>query len=402
MKYDFTTVLDRAGHDAMAYDGLGIIPVLPSAPKEGFDAIPMWVADMNFHVYPGIQDAIVKRVQEPHFGYFFPRREYFDSLIRWQETRNGVTGLTRECIGTEHGLLGGLNTALNVICTRGDSVLVHLPTYSGFTRTIEQNGYHLVHSELKPDENGVWRMDFEDMEKKIVAHKIHALVFCSPHNPCGRVWERWELETMMGLCKKHDVYVISDEIWSDIILPGHKHIPPQSISEDARMRTVALYSTAKTFSIPALCGSYHIIYNKALRDQVEKEAMRTSYNELNVLTMHAMIAGFSPEGAEWVDEMCQTIETNMNYACDYVSKHFEGVKFFHPEGTYMLYLDCTEWCAKHGKTIDELQHAGWDVGVAWRDGRQYHSPCHVRISVAHPMSKLKEAMERMDKYVFNA
>ncbi len=403
MKYDFTTVLNRAGHDAVAYDGLGLLSMTPPKPtREGFDAIPMWTADMNFHVFPGIQEAIAKRLQEPHFGYFLKSREYFDAIVGWNKERNGAVELTSECVGHENGLLGGLNSALNVICTRGDHVLIHSPTYSGFTRSIEQNGYHLVHSELKPDENGVWRMDFEDMEKKIVTHRIHAMVFCTPHNPCGRVWERWEVDQMMALCKKHDVYVVADEIWSDIIRPDCKHVPPELVSEDAKMRTVALYSTAKTFSIPGLTGSYHIIYNKALRDQIEKEASRTNYNEINLFTMHAVVGAYSAEGARWVDEMCQTIDTNMNYACDYVTKHFEGVEFFHPEGTYMLYLDCTKWCQAHGKTIEDVNQAGWDVGVAWRDGRQYRSPCHVRICVAHPLSKLQEAFDRMDKYVFNA
>ena len=402
MKYDFTTVIQRAGQDALAYDGLGVYPGLPSRPKDGFDPIPMWVADMNFRVFPGIQEAVIRRVQQPHFGYIYPPAEFTESMIWWQKTRNGAEALTPECIAFENGLLGGLISALNAVCTRGDSVLVHKPTYSGFTRALKQNGYQLVLSDLTADEAGVWRMDFEDMEKKIVANCIHALIFCTPHNPCGRVWERWEVEKLMELCKKHDVYVIADEIWSDIILPGHKHVPPELVSEDAKNRTVALYSTAKTFSIPAFNGSYRVIYNKRLRDQVAKASMQTDYNNWNLLTCYAMMGAYTEEGAQWVDEMCRVINDNMDYTCDYVEKHFDGVNFFRPEGTYMLYLDCTDWCEKHGKTIDDLQQAGWDVGVAWRDGRQYYSPCHVRISVAHPLPVLKEALERMDKYVFNS
>lgn len=235
MKYDFTSIMDRRGRDAMAIDAVGSRPgVVPDAPDEGFDVIPMWVADMNFPTAPTIPEAIIERAKHPAFGYFAPSEQYFDSIIRWHEVRNGVIGLRPNHISYQNGVIGGLISALNIFCSRGDNVLLHSPTYMGFTHSIIDNGYHIVHSPLVKDEKGIWRMDFEDMEQKIVENKIHAAVFCSPHNPCGRVWERWELEQAMALFKKHDVYVISDEIWSDIILTGHKHIPTQSISDDAK------------------------------------------------------------------------------------------------------------------------------------------------------------------------
>ena len=258
MKYDFTTLPDRHGRDAIAVDGLGK-GFAPDAPQPGFDAIPMWVADMNFVCLPTIQQAVIERVQHPAFGYFDPTPEYYGSIIRWQETRNDVTGLTAEAIGYENGVLGGVISALNCVCSRGDKVLVHSPTYIGFTRCLTDNGYDIVHSPLVQDENGVWRMDYADMEKHLAEEHIHAAILCSPHNPCGRVWERWELEKAMELYKKYNVYVVSDEIWSDIILSGHKHIPTQSISEDARMRTAALYAPSKTFNLAGLIGSYHIV-----------------------------------------------------------------------------------------------------------------------------------------------
>ena len=198
MKYDFTSHLERHGMDAVAVDGLGVGPA-PDAPAEGFDAIPMWVADMNFPTAPTITAAIVKRAQHPAFGYFDPSDDYFGSIIDWQKTRNGVEGLTPECIGYENGVLGGVVSTLNSFMEPGDKVLLHSPTYIGFTKCIEDNGFKIVHSPLKLDEDGVWRMDFEDMEAKLAEGNIHAAVFCSPHNPCGRVWERWEIERVMEL-----------------------------------------------------------------------------------------------------------------------------------------------------------------------------------------------------------
>ena len=402
MKYDFETIIDRRGKDALAVDGPGKTPGFgPGAPAEGFDLIPMWVADMNFATVPTIPRAIAERAAHPLYGYFSPSEEYYNAIIKWQENRNGVTGLKKEHIGYENGVLGGVISALNVFCSRGDKVLLHTPTYIGFTNSLGNNGYDMVLSPLKQDEKGVWRMDFEDMEEKLKTQKIHAAVFCSPHNPCGRVWERWEIEKAMELFRRYDVYVVSDEIWSDIILGGHRHIPTQSVSEDARMRTAALYAPSKTFNLAGLVGSYHIIYNSWIRDRVEKESSLCHYNSMNVLSMHALIGAYSPEGYEWVDELCQVLTRNVEEACRYIGERFKGVKVSRPEGTYMLFLDCTEWCREHGVTIDELQERGYRAGVAWQDGRQFHGSCHIRMNLALPYSRVKEALERLDRYVFH-
>ena len=401
MKYDFTSLLDRRGKDALAVDGLGR-GFAPSAPKEGFDVIPMWVADMNFATVPTVQQEVIARMQHPAFGYYSPTREYYDSIIQWQAKRNGVTGLEAKHIGYENGVLGGVVSALNCVCSRGDKVLVHSPTYIGFTNCLHNNGYDIVHSPLVQDEQGVWRMDFADMEKHLKEEHIHAAILCSPHNPCGRVWERWELEQAMALYQKYDVFVVSDEIWSDIILGKNKHIPTQSISADARQRTAAMYAPSKTFNLAGLIGSYHIVYNDWWRDRIEKESSLCHYNSMNVLSMHALIGAYKPEGYEWTDELCEVLAGNVDYACRYIAEHFAGVKVSKPEGTYMLFVDCTDWCAAHGKTIEEVEKALWDVGVAVQDGRMFHGPCHLRMNLASPRSLIEEAFRRMDQYVFNA
>ena len=406
MKYDFTTIMDRLGKDAIAVD----IPHSGNAEgffadarvKDGFRIIPMWVADMNFPTVPTVPQAIIERAEHPAYGYFRPSKDYFDAIIRWHEESYGTAGLTPECIGYENGVLGGVVSALRILCQPGDSIIIQSPTYIGFTHCAEDNGWNLVLNPLIQDEKGIWRMDFEDMEEKLATENIHAAVFCSPHNPCGRVWERWELEKAMALFQKYDVYVVSDEIWSDLILDGHKHIPTQSVSQDAKMRTAAFYAPSKTFNLAGLVGSYHIVYNKWIRDRMEKESSLSHYNSMNVLSMHALIGTYKPEGYEWVDQLCQVLTDNVNYAYDYITTHFSGVELSRPEGTYMLFLDCTRWCQEHGKTLDELEAAGIQVGVIWQDGRPFHGPCSIRMNLALPHSLVKEAMERLDKYVFNA
>ena len=400
MKYDFTSIIERKGQDAIALDAVGAGGFAPGAPLDGYDVIPMWVADMNFPTCPSILKAVSERLAKPHFGYFSVRQEYYSGIIRWHEKRNDVTGLTPTCIGYENGVLGGLASALRAFASPGDHVLLRSPTYIGFTGTIEEAGYRIVLSDLKRDEQGIWRMDYEDMDKKIKQYDIHTAVFCSPHNPCGRVWEREELEKAMDVYRRNDCIVISDEIWSDILLNGHRHIPTQSVNEDARRRVIALYAPSKTFSLAGLIGSYHIIYDSYLRDRVRAAAAKTHYNSINLLSMYAQIGAASPEGMEWVDELCSVLSENVDYACDHILQNYEGIDLARPEGTYMLYLDCSDWCRKKEKAVDALLKAGWDRGVAWQDGRPFHGANTIRMNLASPFSRIKEAFDRLDRYVF--
>ena len=401
MQFDFTTVLDRRGKDALALDAIGENGMFP-APKDGFDVIPMWVADMNYPVVPSIQRSISDRLAHPTFGYFMPREDYYQAIIQWQNRHHSVEGLRPEHIGYENGVLGGVVTALNVICSRGDKVLLHSPTYIGFTFSLKDNGYDIVHSPLKQDEQGIWRMDLEDMERKLSQQKIHAAIFCSPHNPTGRVWEKREIEQAMELYKKYDVWVVSDEIWSDLVLPGYHHIPTQSVSEDAKMRTVALYAPSKTFNLAGLIGSYHIIYNPWLRDRCRKESDLGHYNKMNVLSMYALMGAYCEEGNQWLLQLRDVLDKNVDYACEFITNHFEGVSIARPQGTYMLFLNCEQWCKKTGKTMDELIRSGWDVGVYWQDGRPFHAPYHIRMNLALPLSRVQEAFKRLEEHVFHS
>lgn len=395
--YDFETCPKRLGKDALALDSIGT-SWAPGAPKDGFSVIPMWVADMNFLCFPGIQKKVNERLNEPHFGYFMPRDEYYESIINWQKTRNKTTDLKNDFIGYENGVLGGVISALNTLCSRGDNVLLHSPTYIGFTSALGNNGYNMVLSEMKKDSNGIYRMDFEDMEKKIVENNIHAMVFCSPHNPCGRVWEDKELRQLSDLCEKYNLTVISDEIWSDIILSGHTHIPTQSVSSYLHDNTVSLYAPSKTFNLAGMIGSYHIIYNKRLRERVDKESSLSHYNSMNILSMYALLGAYTQEGMNWTDQMCTAIDKNMDTAVSALNE-IKGVEVTKAQGTYMLFPDFSLWCKEHGKTMDELEKACWDKGVALQDGRAFHGEYNLRINLALPQNLVKEAMERLRKYV---
>ena len=378
MKYDFTSIMDRRGRDALAIDSIGekVWGSEPEKPQEGFDFIPMWVADMNFPTCPSVTEAVMKRVQHPAFGYFRPSEEYYDSIIRWQEKHFGVTGLKKEHIGYENGVHGFVTSAVQVLSEPGDRILLHSPFYLGFREDIEGLGRISVHSPLKKDSSGIWRMDYEDMDRKLKENHIHLAIFCSPHNPTGRVWERWELEKAMEVYEANDCYVISDEIWADLTFAGHRHIPTQMTNEWAREHVAAAYAPSKTFNLAGLIGSFHVIYSSYLRDRICGHGSATHYNEMNVLSMHALIGAYQPEG------------------------HFHSVDTADPQGTYMLFLDCTEYCEKSGKSIDDVIRAGWKVGVGWQDGRAFGGPCHIRMNLASPRTRIEEALERLREYVF--
>ena len=401
LKYDFSTIIDRKGMDAIAYDAVGQYKwgFEPGAPKKGFDFIPMWVADMNFATCPAITREIVKRAEHPLFGYFNYSDAYYDAIISWR--RPGHPDLTREEIGYENGVHGMITSAVQVLTEPGDQILLNSPCYVGFRADVEGLGRQSVYSPLKKDAEGVWRMDYEDMDRKIRENDIRVVIFCSPHNPTGRVWKREELEQAMDVFQRNDCIVISDEIWADIVFEGHEHIPTQMVNDWAREHVIAAYAPSKTFNLAGLVGSYHIIYNEELRKTITKYGDRTHYNEMNVLSMHALIGGYSEEGRQWLNELNQVLEDNARLAVGYIREHFDGVDVSMTEGTYMLFLDCTEFCSRAGETIDQVIQAGWDVGVGWQDGRKFQGPCHIRLNLASPRTRIQEALDRMDQYVFN-
>ncbi len=397
MTYDFTSILDRKDKDSIAAN---IIPFENYNLDNSLSVIPMWVADMSFAVAPPVKEAINKRLTFPNFGYYSTPDEYYNSVINWHKTRNCVENLTKECIGYENGVLGGVSTAISAFTAPGEAVFVNSSTYVGFTGVLKGLGRTAVHSELVRDKNGIWRMDYEDMDRKIKESHIHLAILCSPHNPCGRVWERDELEKVMEIFRENDCIVISDEIWSDIIMPGHQHIPTQSVSEDAKQRTIAFYSPSKTFSLAGLIGSYNIIYNHYLRDRMMKQSSNTHYNSANVLSVHALIGAYSDSGALWTDEMISVVNDNLAYACDYINTHFDSIKVMRPEGTYMMYLDCGEWCRSHSISSQDLRLRGINNGIIWQNGDDFLLPDSIRMNYTLPKSLAVEAMKRLGKFVF--
>ena len=359
----------------------------------------MWVADMNFATCPSVTDALKKRIDHPLFGYFLPDEDYYERIINWHKSSFFADDLQRKYIGTENGVHGFIMSCINVFTKPGDKILLHRPYYVGFMNDIKGTGREGVFSDLILDDSGLYRMDYDDMERKLSENNIRLVIFCSPHNPTGRVWKKAELKRVFGIFKRHDCIVISDEIWADIILRDNSHIPAYTVSPWAKENTLCAYAISKTFNLAGLNAAYHVIYNKNLRKKICSYSDLTMYNSPNVLNVHALKGAYTDTGAEWVRELNEVLYENTQYICDFLNA-VGGISAPLPQGTYMIYADMRDYCKNNGRSIEDILHAGWDVGVGWQDGRAFGGEFAIRINVALPLSRIKEACRRLKEYVF--
>ena len=387
--FDFTTFFDRRGQDADSVDHV-------SGVLEGYDIIPMWIADMSFETAPSVIEAVRSRLDKPHFGYFSPRAEWYDAIIGWHKARNGIE-YDKRSICYVNSVLGGMVTCYDAFTRPGEPVLTHNPRYTGYA-TIDGSGRHTVHTDLIRDENGVWRMDFEDIESQIKKQHIRVFALCSAHNPTGRVWEKDELEQLVDICRRNGVIIVCDEIWSDIIIGNNKHTPILSV-KGAEDITVAFYSTTKTFSLAGVKGAYAVIPDPDLRSRFLSTAGRTMLNQMSIFYMYSTIGAYSESGQAWADQLLKVLTTNIDIAYDRLTAH-EGIVCSKPQGTYLLYPQTSEWEMRHGVSHEELVRRGVERGVIWIDGDGFGTKGTLRLNVAVPTHKLIEAMDRLDEFAF--
>ncbi len=400
-KYDFETIVDRSKFNSIGkhYEKFtGGVKI-----KEGFSPVNVWIGgDLWFPTAPSLTKAVVERARHPFYNMIqTPCDEYYESIINWHETRYGVRDIKKEYISPHNNLPGVVIAALKALCMPGDGVLLTLPVFNAYFNDLEFAGCKPVLSGLKKDVDEVWRIDLTDMEDKIIKNHVHVAIFSSPHNPTGRVWERWELEAMMELFEKHHVIAIMDETWCDFTLNGHIHTPVQSVSEYARQHTIVNYGLSKPFGSNGLNAAYTIIYNPYLRERVNAATVRTQLDFPSPFAEAAVIGALNPEGAEWLDDARELINKNMNYAYEYVTNRLDGVTTSLPDGTYLLVIDCEEWCKKNDVPMEELVHKGYQYGVIWAAGARNYGEYGIRMCLAHPFSQIEEVFERLEKYVFN-
>lgn len=382
--YNFDQKLDQRGFD-VKWDA----PRYPVAQDKPL--IPMWVADMDFAVPDCVLDAIRTRLEHPAFGYCDdPDPRFARSIVRWMEERRGVTDVTPELIRYQNSALGGVVAAIKTLTQPGDPVLVHLPNYNGFTHALSDADRRLVGSPMVRGEDGVFRMDFADMERKIQEEHIQCLLFCAPHNPTGRVWTREETEQMCALCARYGVSIISDEVWADFVYAPARHVPTAQVSQYAHEHTITIGGASKTFNLAGLHTSYSIVYSDELRARFHKRSAESNCNDPNTLSVAALIGAYT-QGEAYVDELTAYIRQNMELVHDFIRREIPAVKSSLPQGTYTMWLDFTA----AGRTQEENIRRLGEQGLVLSPGGDYHGEGWFRMNVACPREQVERALQAL-------
>ena len=327
-KYDFDTLIDRKPYHTIKY---GILEK-----KYGDkDLFPMWVADMEFPTPDFAIEGIKKRLEHPILGYSLKPDAYFEAIKNWQAKRNNWH-IEKDWIQSSSGVVPSLAYLLMAVTEPNDKVIIQPPVYHPFALTVKSNNRRLVENPLKVV-NGKYEMDFDDLRNKI-DKETKALLFCNPHNPVGRVWTKEELQELGNICVENNIIIISDEIHSDLIHPGYKHIPMASFSKEISMQTITTFAPSKTFNLAGVLSSVVVSENPSYRKAYDRLSQQFHFFIDNILGTHALIAAYQ-EGEDWLEQVMSYIHDNYLFAKEFFSKNMPEVVVHDLEGTYLLWLD---------------------------------------------------------------
>lgn len=382
--YDFDQVIDRRNTSCLKYD---------FAVQRGYPAgvMPFWVADMDFKTPQPVIDELMRRVQHGIFGYTDPNDEYKETVVQWMQKRHNWT-VPKEALVVTPGVVFALAMAVRAFSSPGSSVLIQQPVYYPFSEVIEDNGRKIVNSSLVL-RNGHYEIDFEDFEQKIIENDVHLFLFCSPHNPAGRVWTKAELERIAKICYDHGVLIVADEIHEEFVRPGFQHTPLASLSAEVADNVITCTSASKTFNLAGLQVSNIIITNKFIRRRFKKEVAAAGYSQPNALGLFATQAAYA-HGEEWLNALLQYIEQNYQKTKAFLAKEMPKVKLIEPEGTYLLWMDFSAY----GLTDEELDKTMVEKANLWLDSGHIFGPDgknFQRLNIACPWVTLEQGLKQM-------
>lgn len=332
MNYDFETVVDRYGTGSYKYDA--VVEINPKAAEEKI--VPFTVADMEVKTAPEIVDGLKKYVDEKILGYTGPTKEYYDAVINWMEKRHHWT-IEKDWIINTPGVVGALFNSVRAYTKPSEGVIVFSPVYYPFYKSIELSERKVVKSSLV-ELNGKYQIDFVDFEEKAKDPNNKALMFCSPHNPGGRVWTKLELEEIARICQKYDVLILSDEIHFDLIMPGHEHIVFSTINDWVKENSVIFTAPSKSFSLAGLHISNIVIPSVNLREKFQAEMDRLAGMSVNLLGYEATKIAYN-ESEAWIDQVNELIYHNHLTLKEYLGTHHKAIKVYDLDGTYLQWLD---------------------------------------------------------------
>lgn len=388
MKYDFNKIINRNNTKSLKYD----FAKERNMPE---DLLPLWVADMDFQTSPEIIEALNKAVSHGIYGYSEGKEEYFDAVYNWYND-NFNWQVKKEWLIKTPGVVFAIVLAINALTNEGDSVLIQNPVYYLFTEVIIDNNRKLVNNSLV--RNGKkYEIDFEDFEKKIIENNVKLFILCSPHNPVGRVWKKWELEKIGNICLKHNVKIVSDEIHSDFVYPENKHIVFSSLDEKYQNITITCTAPTKTFNLAGLQISNIFIPNLEIRKKVLKQLDKVGYSQVNLMGLVACEAAYK-YGRQWLNELKEYLLDNLNFLRDYLETNIPQIKLIEPEGTYLIWLDCSAL----GFEDKELEKFIVEKAKLWLDSGHIfgkEGEGFQRINIACPRETLKKALEQLKEAV---
>ena len=301
------------------------------------DLISMWVADMEIKAPKEVIEALKERCEHGVFGYSYVSDEYYNSVINWLKEKHNYE-IKKEWLRFTNGVVTAIYCFVNIFTKVDDAILILTPVYYPFHNAVKDNNRKLITCDLK-NTDGYFTIDYDEVEKKIVENNVKLFIQCSPHNPAGRVWKEEELAKILGICKKHNVLVISDEIHQDIIMKGYKHIPSAIVANGKYADNLITVSAAsKTFNLAGLIHSNIIISNAELRKKYDEEIKKINQTEINILGMLATQVAYE-KGSEWLENVKEIIEDNFNYLKTELNKHIPEITITNLEGTYLVFLD---------------------------------------------------------------
>ncbi len=383
-KYDFDRVIDRQGTYATKYDGMDMT-------FGRHDAMPLWIADLDFAVCPDIVEALQKRIEHPIYGYSAAPDSYWNSIIDWQKRRHGFE-ISREEMTFIPGVVKGIGYAVNFFSKKGDKIVIQPPVYHPFRSVIEGNERIVAEKPLNLDGNK-YKMDLKGLAEVIEREKPTMMILCNPHNPIGIQWDEETLKEVARLCHAAGMVVVADEIHGDLLPEGRKRTPFVSVSDEARKIAVSLAAPSKTFNIPGLVSSWMVIKNEELR--------RPFYHwlEVNEFSAPVLLATVGTEaaytkGEQWLDEMLAYVAANVAFVQEYLKENCPKLSIVVPEASFLVWLDFRKLGLAQQDLMDLLldkAHIAMNSGTMFGKGGEGFT----RLNVGTPRSVLKDALDRI-------
>lgn len=379
-RYDFTTLPNRFGHHTYKW----------KEAETDREVLPAWIADMDFEVLPEIRQTVHDYAEQLVYGYTYASDGLIEAVQNWEEKQHGYR-FDKDALVFIEGVVPAISTAIQAFTKEGQAVLINTPVYPPFARSIKLNNRRLITNSLV-EKDGLFEIDFDQLEKDFVEEDVKLYVLCNPHNPGGRVWEKEVLEKIGQLCQKHGVLLVSDEIHQDLALFGNKHQSFNTVNEDFKEFSLILSSATKTFNIAGTKNSYAIIENPKLRVAFQKRQLANNQHEISGLGYLATEAAYR-SGEDWLTELKELIEQHINYVVDLFGKETK-IKVMKPQGTYLIWLDFSAYDISDEELKSLLRN---EAKVILNRGLDFgeEGALHARLNVAMPTSVLEEVCQRI-------